>query len=200
MNTNPSIYKTLSIVSEFASMAGLGGRCLLNAVEIHLMKEGKPEEVTDLLKQVSIPMKLLVLMPKIVTTRPDNGPWQDQMDAATTDLAFLKTCLDATSIGDKSGYGEVSPWIDYAISAVWIIPSVGIIVANHSEPSSYMSLATSLAYDVSVMAGPIVWNPDLDPESKLEVLAAANGLIMVAAAIRVATGGSLLGGWKVNRG
>lgn len=54
-----------------------------------------------------------------------------------------------------------------------------------------MSLATSLAYDVSVMAGPIVWNPDLDAESKLEVLAAANGLIMVAAAIRVATGGNL---------
>jgi hypothetical protein len=191
MKMDPSVFKTLTIISEFSAMAGLGGHAIINSIRIPWMAEGKPGEVPELIRQVCIPVKLLSLMPSMIRPRSDNDPWEEKMDAAVTDLAFLKVCLDATTIGEKEAYGTVSPFIDYAISAVWIIPTVVRIVSNHTKASSYLSLTTSVAYDVALMTGPIVWNPSLDPESKLIVLAASNGLLVVASGVSAARAGLL---------
>lgn len=191
MSADTSVYKTFSIVSEFAAFAGLGLSVITNMIQLPWMTEGKPTEVPDLIRQVSIPIKLLALMPSFTRPRVNNNSWEDQMDSVITDIAFLKICLDATSVGGREEYGQVSPYIDYAISALWIVPAVARIASNHHKTSSYMTLTTSLAFDVSVMTAPIIWNPAMDPEVKLAVFAAANGLIMVTAAVRVATGGVL---------
>ncbi|KAM0289102.1 hypothetical protein ACHAO9_006322 [Fusarium lateritium] len=183
-----SVYKTLTIMAEFAAMAGLGFSVIASAIKIPWMTEGKPHEVSGIIKQVSIPIKLLVLMPAVIQPRSDHDSWEIQMDAVVTDLAFLKVCLDASSVGEQEMYGTVSPYIDYAISALWIVPSIAKIVANHSKTSSYLSLTTRLAYDVAIMTGPILWNPSLDPETKLIVLAVADGLIVISAGISVARG------------
>ncbi|KAK1980408.1 hypothetical protein LZ30DRAFT_689963 [Colletotrichum cereale] len=94
----------------------------------------------------------------------------------------------------KGGQSEVSHTLKQ------IVPSVGQIVAYHngtrldgsvankSRTSNYTALATSLAYVLAVMTGPLVWSPALEPESKLAVLADANG-VMVAAAVGAVTAG-----------
>ncbi|KAL2882656.1 hypothetical protein SGCOL_001861 [Colletotrichum sp. CLE4] len=191
---NTSVYKNFTIMAEFAAMAGLGFSVITNDVKMPLMAEGKPQKVPDIIKQVSIPIKLMVLMPSFIQPRSDHDSWEIQMDGEMTDLAFLKGFLDATSVGEQELYGIVSPYIDYSISALWVIPfipSIGKMVANHQKTSSYLSFTTRLAYDVAVMTGPVVWNPDLDPETKLIVLAVSNGIIIVTAGISVATGGLL---------
>lgn len=188
LQNDQSVYKTLTIVSEFAAMAGLGFTVIANTIKIPQMTKGKPHEVPDKVKQASIPIKLLVLMPGLLRQRSSNDPWYFQMDAILTDMAFLKVCLDSTSLGEKEMYGTVSPYIDFAISALWIVPSIGKIAANHAKTSSYMSLTRSLAYDVAVMTGPIVWSPSLDPETKLIMLVVGDGLIVITAGVSVATG------------
>lgn len=63
---------------------------------------------------------------------------------------------------------------------------------NHqSKDSTYTSLTSSLAYDIAVMTGSIVWNPTIDPESKLIVFSIANGVLIICGVVRVATAGLL---------
>lgn len=191
LKSDAELYKTISVVSQFAAMAGLGFSVLINTFKIPQTTENKPTKVPEKIKQVSVPIKILVLMPEVLRPRDDNDPWEDKMNVVVTDIAFLKTCLDASSIGEKEIYGPVSPYIDFAISAVWIVPAVGKIVANHKKSSSYLSLTTNLAYDIAVMMGPIIWSPLLDPEDKLIVLVAADGLLAITAWVRVANAGVL---------
>ncbi|KAJ3538007.1 hypothetical protein NM208_g6089 [Fusarium decemcellulare] len=168
---------------------------------------GEPAKVPSTLRQVCIPIKLLVLLPGLML-RPraallSKASWEEQLDAAVADLALLKVCADCTWIGDKDIYGKASPYVDYAISALWMVPAIGKIVANHSavEGSNgkdtrtikYTAIAISLAYDVAVMTAPVVWEPALDPESKVIVLAGTNGVIMVAAGVRAAMAGFIHG-------
>jgi len=124
------------------------------------MTLGEPHEVPDALKQVSVGVKLLTIMPSFIRARSSDDAWYWKMDAMVADLAFLKTCLDATQIGEQDAYGKVSPFIDYGISVAWLVPAIGKVVDNHqSKDSTYTSLTSSLAYDIAVMTGPIVWNP-----------------------------------------
>ncbi|KPM44068.1 hypothetical protein AK830_g2447 [Neonectria ditissima] len=85
-----TVFKTLTIMSEFAAMAGLGFSVIANDIKMPWMAEGKPHEVSGIIKQVSIPIKLLVLMPGFIQPRSNDDSWETQMDAVVTDLAFMK--------------------------------------------------------------------------------------------------------------
>jgi len=48
-----------------------------------------------------------------------------------------------------------------------------------------------VAYDIAVMASPIVWNPSVDPKSKLIVFEVANAVLVVALLVKATIGGLL---------
>ncbi|KAG5662690.1 hypothetical protein KAF25_005108 [Fusarium avenaceum] len=77
------VYKTLTIMVEFAAVASLGSSVIANVIKIPWMIEGKPDEIS------------------VIQPRPSHGSWEIQMDAVVTDLAFLKTRLDTTSVGEQ---------------------------------------------------------------------------------------------------
>lgn len=103
------------------------------------------------------------------------------------DLAFAKTVLDASEIGDKDSYLAVSPYVDYALAAVWIVPSITKLVKDTSKKSNYTSLARALAGDFANMLTPIVWSQG-DPETRLIALAVTDGMFMFSAVLGATTG------------
>ena len=191
LSNDSAVYKKFVIMSEFVAMAGLFFDVIASGFKLPWIIKGEPHEVPEKLKQVSIGVKLLIIMPNYIRPRSDSDDWFWKFDAVVTDLVFLKICLDASKIGEKEIYGKVSPFIDFGISAAWLVPAIGKVVENHEKSSSFTTLTTDLAYDVAVMTAPIVWNPVIEKEVKQAVFAAANVVIMICGVVRVANGGLL---------
>jgi hypothetical protein len=192
MHADPSLSKKFIIFSEFAAMAGLLFDIITRSCKLPWMQKGEPHEVPDELKQVSVGVRLLIIMPTYLRGHAHDDAWYWKMETVVTHLAFLKTAVDASKVGEEGLYGTVSPYIDYGISAACLVPAIAKVVDNHTGKSSvYTALTTDLAFDIAVMVNPALWNPSLDPESKLILFATANAVLAVCSGVKVATGGLL---------
>ncbi|QDS68840.1 hypothetical protein FKW77_007134 [Venturia effusa] len=192
MSNDIAVYKKVVIVAEFVAMAGLFFEVIASVFKAKQVEAGEPHKVSDKLKEISTCVKLLVIMPNYIRPRSDSDAWFWKFDAILTDLAFLKTCLDTSEVGGEDIYGTVSPYIDYGISAAWLVPAIGKVVENHNQKSStFTSLSADLAYDMAVMTAPIIWNPAMEKRTKLIIFAAGNVVILISAVVRVASAGLL---------
>ena len=96
-----AVYKKFVIMSEFVAMAGLFFDVIASGFKLPWITKGKPHEVPEKLKQVSISVGLLIIMPNYILPRSDSDAWFWKFDSVITDLAFLEICLDASKIEEK---------------------------------------------------------------------------------------------------
>ena len=187
--------KSFCVVAEFAGMAGSWFLTLVSKFKLPFVVANKPDKMPAFVLEVTVPIRLLTLLPTIAlgcVPEVAGGPgWETTMYLTMASIAFFKTVLDASEIGDKDIYIKVSPYVDYAISAIWIVPAVARLVKDSSKESSYIVLGRALAADFALMLGPIVWNV-ADPEVRLIALAVTDGLYLVSAGLGVAAGTMLL--------
>lgn len=187
--------KSFCVVAEFAGMSGSWFLTLLSKFKFPFVLANKPDEIPGFVFEVTVPIRLLTLLPTIALgciPEAAGGPgWETTMYMTMASIAFFKTVLDASEIGDKDIYLKVSPYVDYAISAIWIVPAVARLVKDSRRESGYIVLGRAIATDFALMLGPIVWNV-ADPEVRLIALAVTDGLYLVSAGLGVAAGTMLL--------
>jgi hypothetical protein len=183
--------KSFCVVAEFAGMAGSWFLTLLSKFKLPFVAANKPDKIPGFVHEISIPIRLLTLLPTIALgCIPEvvGGPgWETTMYLTMASIAFFKTVVDTSEIGDKDIYLKVSPYVDYAIAAIWIVPAVARLVKDSSRDSAYIVMGRALAADFALMLGPVVWNV-ADPEVRLIALAVTDGMYLVSAGLGVAAG------------
>lgn len=118
---NTSVYKTLTIMVEFAAVAILGSSVIANVIKIPWMIEGKPDEISGIIKQVSIPTKLFILSPQSFSHGRVMTLGRFRWMLWSLILYFSRSVSIRPQLESRRWmYGTVSPYIDYAIRALLI--------------------------------------------------------------------------------
>jgi len=91
-----AILKNFTIVAEFTAMGGLLFDVITNSYKLPWMEKGESHEDADTLKQVSIGVKLLIIMPFYLRPRANDDAWYWKFNNFITDLAFFKTVVNAS--------------------------------------------------------------------------------------------------------
>ena len=184
-------FKSFCVVAEFAGMAGSWFLTLVSKSKIPAVADNKPDSMPGFVLEITVPIRLLTLLPTIalgcIPEEAGGHGWEHTMYMTVASIAFFKTVLDASELGDKETYQKVSPYVDYAIAAIWIVPAVARLVKDSRRDSGYVVLGRALATDFALMLGPVVWN-EVDPESRLIALVATDGLCLLSAGLGVAAG------------
>ena len=184
-------FKSFCVVAEFAGMAGSWFLTLVSKFKIPAVAGNKPDSIPGFVVKITVPIRLLTLLPTIalgcIPEEAGGHGWEHTMYMTLASIAFFKTVLDASELGEKELYQKVSPYVDYAIAAIWIVPAVARLVKDSGLDSGYVVLGRALAADFALMLGPVVWN-EVDPESRLIALVATDGLCLLSAGLGVAAG------------
>jgi len=91
LNADSFLIRKFAILSEFIAMAGLFLDIICSTLKLPQINKGKPHKVPEKLKQVSIGVKLLIVMPSYIRRRDPSDAWYWKFDYVMTDLAILKT-------------------------------------------------------------------------------------------------------------
>lgn len=102
------------------------------------------------------------------------GSWPVVMNDVVTGISIVKTFVDAVCL--EPTWTAASPWVEFGINLVWVVPAMGGLVATPRPPAWVWTLfAANMMFDIGGMLTPVTSNPDFFVMS--ETLTAGYGIL-----------------------
>lgn len=83
-------------------------------------------------------------------------------------------------------YPKVSPYVDFGINLIWLVPAIGRVVRHHDKQSSYVVLGACLAADLAGMLYPIFYVEKFPMQVRGAALAVSTGVNVCAGVLTIA--------------